>query len=91
MGTTNKSITIPEEVVKDIEFRKKDHNFNFSAWVTSIYKKEFLHETQTEEPKEILATFTGDMVRLYNHGVKTHGWTLSYEEFVKIKGELDGN
>jgi uncharacterized Zn finger protein len=104
-----KSVYVSEIVSQDVKLRKINHNFDFSAWVESVYKKEFMNEeflrnrlTELKEeiffleklkveedkkisPEEILEQYVGDLKRLYAHGVKKHSWTLSYEEFVKLK------
>ena len=44
MTKIHKTISVEEDLIKDIEKKKDEYNFNFSEWVDRTYRKDFLGE-----------------------------------------------
>ena len=60
---TPKTISLNDEVLKDIRIRSTQYGFNFSEWAENRYKDEFMNE---DKKKEEIAEYKNKIIILEN-------------------------
>lgn len=81
MARTNRIITLDPEVASDIQRRKKSYSFNFSAWVNSEYRSQFLSTVARKERiKSLEAEIAVIKEEMALYAEKEQAWQAGFSE-----------